>query len=172
VVEAPEAPFLPVFSPQTCTVQPAPDGCRVDGCITPLRLLAFIAVFALTVRSSRTALGHITPTDRCLSVLAHFRRVHAAVRVLFLTFAEATPGMRYARIAFCTFNDDNPTRAAIRRRIWPRFCCLSSWESVSVAWLDTMAWAGTIASPVMYQRQLLSFLFSRLSQPEVFLRRR
>ena len=26
--------------------------------------------------------------------------------------------MRYARIAFCTFNDDNPTRAAMRRRIF------------------------------------------------------
>jgi uncharacterized RDD family membrane protein YckC len=37
---------------------------------------------------------------------------------LFFTFAEATPGMRYARIALCTFDDDNPTRNAMRKRIF------------------------------------------------------
>lgn len=35
---------------------------------------------------------------------------------LFFTFSDATPGMRYARIGLCTFGDDNPSRAAIRRR--------------------------------------------------------
>ncbi len=37
--------------------------------------------------------------------------------LLFFTFTDATPGMRYARIALCTFNDDNPTRSAMRRRL-------------------------------------------------------
>ncbi len=37
---------------------------------------------------------------------------------LFLSFAEeGTPGMRYARIALCTFDDDNPTREQMRKRI-------------------------------------------------------
>jgi len=37
---------------------------------------------------------------------------------LFLSYAEAgTPGMRYARIALCTFNDENPTREQMRKRI-------------------------------------------------------
>ena len=37
---------------------------------------------------------------------------------IFLSFAEeGTPGMRYARIALCTFNDDNPTREQMRMRI-------------------------------------------------------
>ena len=37
---------------------------------------------------------------------------------LFLTYAEeGTPGMRYARIALCTFEDDNPTRAQMQQRI-------------------------------------------------------
>ncbi len=36
---------------------------------------------------------------------------------LFFSYAEATPGMRYARIALCTFDDENPTRAAMRGRI-------------------------------------------------------
>ena len=37
--------------------------------------------------------------------------------LLFFTFSEQTPGMRYARIGLCTFSDENPTRGAIRRRI-------------------------------------------------------
>jgi uncharacterized RDD family membrane protein YckC len=36
---------------------------------------------------------------------------------MFFSFAEATPGMRYAKIALCTFSDENPTRAAMRGRI-------------------------------------------------------
>jgi uncharacterized RDD family membrane protein YckC len=37
---------------------------------------------------------------------------------LFLSYAEeGTPGMRYARIALCTFTDDNPTREQMRMRI-------------------------------------------------------
>jgi uncharacterized RDD family membrane protein YckC len=36
---------------------------------------------------------------------------------LFFKFAEGTPGMRYAKIALCTFEDENPTRKAMCRRI-------------------------------------------------------
>jgi uncharacterized RDD family membrane protein YckC len=36
---------------------------------------------------------------------------------LFFTYSEATPGMRYARIALCTFEDENPTRSQMRSRI-------------------------------------------------------
>jgi uncharacterized RDD family membrane protein YckC/multidrug efflux pump subunit AcrA (membrane-fusion protein) len=38
-------------------------------------------------------------------------------QVLFFTFSDATPGMRYARIALCTFDDENPSRRSMRRRI-------------------------------------------------------
>jgi uncharacterized RDD family membrane protein YckC len=36
---------------------------------------------------------------------------------LFFWFSTGTPGMRCARIALCTFDDENPTRKAMRRRI-------------------------------------------------------
>ncbi len=36
---------------------------------------------------------------------------------LFLWLGTATPGMRSARIALCTFEDDDPARAALRRRV-------------------------------------------------------
>jgi uncharacterized RDD family membrane protein YckC len=38
-------------------------------------------------------------------------------QALFFWFSTATPGMRCVRIAFCTFEDGNPTRRAVRRRI-------------------------------------------------------
>lgn len=38
-------------------------------------------------------------------------------QVLFFTLNEATPGMRAARIAFCTFQETSPTRKAMRRRL-------------------------------------------------------
>jgi uncharacterized RDD family membrane protein YckC len=37
--------------------------------------------------------------------------------LLFFNFGVDTPGMRYARIALCTFDDENPTRKATRRRL-------------------------------------------------------
>ncbi|MFZ0661047.1 MAG: RDD family protein, partial [Acidobacteriaceae bacterium] len=36
---------------------------------------------------------------------------------LFFTFAEGTPGMRYAKIALCTFDDENPARKSLQCRI-------------------------------------------------------
>jgi len=36
---------------------------------------------------------------------------------LFFRFAEGTPGMRYAKIALCTFEDENPSRKATCRRV-------------------------------------------------------
>jgi uncharacterized RDD family membrane protein YckC len=36
---------------------------------------------------------------------------------LFFWFSAATPGMRCARIGLCTFEDGNPTRRAVRRRM-------------------------------------------------------
>ena len=38
-------------------------------------------------------------------------------QALFFSFSESTPGMRSTRIALCTFDDENPTRRAMRRRI-------------------------------------------------------
>ena len=37
---------------------------------------------------------------------------------LFFRFADGTPGMRYAKIALCTFDDENPTRQAMCRRVF------------------------------------------------------
>ena len=36
---------------------------------------------------------------------------------LFFKYSEGTPGMRYAKIALCTFEDENPTRKAMCMRV-------------------------------------------------------
>jgi uncharacterized RDD family membrane protein YckC len=38
-------------------------------------------------------------------------------QALFFSFSESTPGMRCTRIALCTFDDENPSRRTMRRRI-------------------------------------------------------
>jgi uncharacterized RDD family membrane protein YckC len=38
-------------------------------------------------------------------------------QALFFWLSDSTPGMRLARIALCTFDDENPRRRAMRRRI-------------------------------------------------------
>ena len=38
-------------------------------------------------------------------------------QMLFFTVSDRTPGMRAARIALCTFADDNPSRKAMRMRV-------------------------------------------------------
>jgi uncharacterized RDD family membrane protein YckC len=154
VVEAPEAPFLPVFSPQTARFSLRLMAAVVDGCIISAALLAFIAVFALTVeRLSHSPIGQITPQAAAIGVGFTFVVFTLLYEFLFFTFAEATPGMRYARIAFCTFDDDNPSRAAMRRRILATVlaaCPLGI--GFLWAWLDDdgLGWHDRISR--MYQR--------------------
>ena len=38
-------------------------------------------------------------------------------QALFLTLAKTTPGMVYARISLCTFDDEKPTGAQLRGRL-------------------------------------------------------
>jgi hypothetical protein len=59
-------------------------------------------------------IGAKTAAIASLVTLAIFGLIY---QLLFFTFSDATPGMRYARIGLCTFADDNPTRSAMRRRI-------------------------------------------------------
>jgi uncharacterized RDD family membrane protein YckC len=46
-----------------------------------------------------------------------FALLYVLYQALFFSFSEATPGMRLARIALCTFTEENPARSALRRRV-------------------------------------------------------
>lgn len=83
----------------------------VDLCLVGVGFLMFVAAFVACtphLLTGRTAL--VAAAGALLALLLLYQ-------YLFLTFAQATPGMRYAKIALCTFDDDNPTHQALRARI-------------------------------------------------------
>ncbi|MGH9597260.1 MAG: RDD family protein [Edaphobacter sp.] len=154
-VETPEAPFQPVFSPQTAVFSLRLMAAIVDGCIVTAALLAFTAVFAVTVGklSGHAAGSYMTFQAAAIGVVVTFAVLTLLYQLLFFTFSEATPGMRYARIALCSFADDNPTRSAMRRRILATVlaaCPLGI--GFLWAWLDDdgLGWHDRISR--MYQR--------------------
>ena len=72
---------------------------------------------------------------------------------LFFKYAEGTPGMRYAKIALCTFEDENPTRQAMCRRVL--FLLLSAAPlGLGFAWAwfdpDRLGWHDRLSR--IYQR--------------------
>jgi len=97
---------------QTASLSLRAMAAAVDGCILGAAFLAAAAVFGYSVTvlpAWPIAAGAAAGTLLVLFILYH---------MLFFTFADATPGMRYARIGLCTFSDENPTRAQMRRRTW------------------------------------------------------
>ena len=84
----------------------------VDGCILGVTFLAAAAAFSY--RATELPALPIAAVAAAATLLILFVLYH----LLFFTFADATPGMRYARIGLCTFSDENPTRSQMRRRTW------------------------------------------------------
>jgi uncharacterized RDD family membrane protein YckC len=152
VVEVPEAPFQPVFSPQTAAFSLRLMAAVVDGCIITAALFVFIAAFAFTV-GKLSGSSHMSAQTAAIGVLGTLTVFTLLYQLLFFTLSEATPGMRYARIALCTFSDENPTRSAMRRRIFATVlaaCPLGI--GFLWAWLDEdgLGWHDRISR--MYQR--------------------
>jgi uncharacterized RDD family membrane protein YckC len=83
----------------------------VDLAVVWASCLLFVVVFALCTAHppvDKTALGCGAVVFAGLFVFYHW---------LFLSYGGGTLGMRYARIAICTFDDENPTRKVRRRRV-------------------------------------------------------
>ncbi len=83
----------------------------VDVSLVLFGYLAFITIFAAT--SSQLPTGKPAIAGAVALLLAFF----AAYQWIFVRWSDATPGMRYARIGLCTFNDENPTRSAMQWRL-------------------------------------------------------
>jgi uncharacterized RDD family membrane protein YckC len=151
VVETPEAQFGPMLRPQTAPLSLRLMAGIVDGCIVMAGLLAFVAAFAFTV--GQLPHGAVTPQIAASGLAGTLVIFWLLYQVLFFTLSEATPGMRYARIGLCTFSDDNPTRTAMRRRI---FAVLLSACPLGIGFLwacldeDGLGWHDRISR--MYQR--------------------
>jgi uncharacterized RDD family membrane protein YckC len=83
----------------------------VDFSLTLAAFLLFITVFAAS--TTHLPSGRVAVVGAGAILLAMW----VLYQFLFFTLTDATPGMRYAKIALCTFDDENPPRSAMRTRI-------------------------------------------------------
>lgn len=88
-----------------------------------------------------------------ISGLLAFACFSVLYQMLFFSLAEGTPGMRYARIALCTFGEGNPSRRAMRRRVFSTILAACP-LGLGLAWTlldnDGLGWHDRISR--MYQR--------------------
>jgi uncharacterized RDD family membrane protein YckC len=103
-----------LLAPQTAPFSNRVMAATVDAALVFGGFLAFTTALAFTAGHDIELPGAVPLAVACAVTLV---TLHLAYHLLFFTFADATPGMRYARIGLCTFNDENPTRSAMRRRI-------------------------------------------------------
>ncbi|NYF92090.1 RDD family protein [Tunturiibacter empetritectus] len=159
-VETPEAPFQLEHRPEAAPLNLRLMATMVDGCIITASFLCFVAAFALTVGKLSADSANLAASSVPMSLQTAAIGTAGTLAVLtllyqllFFTFSEATPGMRYARVGLCTFSDDNPTRSAMRRRIFATVlaaCPLGI--GFLWAWMDEdgLGWHDRISR--MYQR--------------------
>jgi uncharacterized RDD family membrane protein YckC len=83
----------------------------VDTVLVLIAFLLFVLVFVAS--TTHPPVGKPALVFAGLAVVAFF----ALYQWLFFTYANSTPGMRYAKIALCTFDDENPSRKALQWRI-------------------------------------------------------
>jgi uncharacterized RDD family membrane protein YckC len=83
----------------------------VDTALVLVAFLLFVLVFVACTAHP--------PTGKAAMVSGAFVLVGFFVlyQWLFFNYGHGTPGMRYAKIALCTFDDENPSRKAMRARV-------------------------------------------------------
>jgi len=149
------ADYLTANVPQAAPISRRLKAAAIDGAILLVAQAAFLALFrlALTHLSGASALLEIPRPVAAAGVLATLAVFALLYQLLFFTLSDATPGMRLARIALCTFSDENPTRSAMRRRIVATL--LAAFPlGIGLLWAfldeDTLGWHDRISR--MYQR--------------------
>jgi uncharacterized RDD family membrane protein YckC len=121
----------------------------VDGALVTLAFLA--AAVVVIASTAHPPTGRIALIASTCGVLIFW----LLYQFLFLSYAEeGTPGMRYARIALCTFEDDNPTREQMRRRI-PAMLLSAAPAGLGLLWAlfdrDHLGWHDRLTKT--YQRK-------------------
>jgi uncharacterized RDD family membrane protein YckC len=148
VPESAATPLLAsVLPPQTAPLELRLMSGLVDAILVAGGALAFVAAYA---HAGGELLPGLPGVGAILGVLAV---THVLYQLLFFTFSDQTPGMRYARIGLCTFSDDNPTRAQMRRRILAQAIAVCPF-GIGLLWIvlddDGLGWHDRISR--MYQR--------------------
>ena len=104
-------------APQTAPLQLRLMAALVDGCCVAVSFVAFTTIAVMTTGAGLRALplpmlGGVAAGVLCTIFLLY--------QMLFFSLSYATPGMRYARVGLCTFADSNPSRKAMRRRVYAK----------------------------------------------------
>ncbi len=138
------------LTPQTASLERRLMSAAVDACLLGAAWLGAVAVVAEVCGSALRGLTLPMLAGTALGSLGLFAVIYQA---LFFTFADSTPGMRWARIGLCTFGDRNPTRRAMRRRILSILLAACP-LGLGLAWVwmddDRMGWHDRMSR--MYQR--------------------
>ncbi len=119
----------------------------VDFAAVTAGFLGFLAVFVASTPHLPTGLTAVALSG------AVYASLWVLYQMLFFSLSGATAGMLYARIALCTFDDQNPSRSALRRRLaaWWLSCLPLGlgflWSFVDE---DNLCWHDRITR--MYQR--------------------
>jgi hypothetical protein len=100
--------------PQTAPLQLRAMATLMDACLVGLGFVAFVVTAVEAAGPALRGTTLLTLGAAGAGVLVLFAALY---QLLFFTLNEATPGMRYARVGLCTFNDRNPSRKAMRRRL-------------------------------------------------------
>ena len=122
----------------------------VDVCTVSL---AWLAAAACVGELAGQGLRALSPSLAAVTGCAAFAFFFVLYQVLFFTFAEGTPGMRYARIALCTFGESKPSRRAMRQRVLSTLLAACP-LGLGLAWAlldnDKLGWHDRMSR--MYQR--------------------
>jgi len=119
------------IEPQTAALHLRMMAALVDGCCM---MAAFVGFACVATRVAGPELRAMPLQLMGASVAATLTAIFLIYQMLFFTLAESTPGMRYARIGLCTFGDSNPTRKAMRRRVWAMLMAASP-LGLGVIWM-------------------------------------
>jgi uncharacterized RDD family membrane protein YckC len=114
---SPETQHLYAAPLQIASIQLRLMAAAVDGCVVLAGFLVFAAIAVLTMTYFSPGGVHMTLATAALSSAGAIVLLGVLYQLLCFTYSNATPGMRYARIGLCTFSDENPSRAAMQRRI-------------------------------------------------------
>jgi uncharacterized RDD family membrane protein YckC len=142
----------------------APIGLRlmafaVDACCVLAAMLAFTAVAFWTAGQALRHAVHTLPRLQSLQLFGGGAMAVLLVfvllyRQLFFTLNDSTPGMRQARLAFCTFQEESPSRRAVRRRLFASLLAAAP-LGLGLLWIaldsDGLGWHDRLSK--MYPRQ-------------------
>jgi uncharacterized RDD family membrane protein YckC len=158
--------------PQVATIGRRVLAAGINACVVLAGVAAFAGGFVLTTRQSipwqslgslhsivlqiagraPSQLG-VQPSMLLGAIAAAGVFLYLLYQALFFSLSHGTPGMRCARIALCTFDDENPTRSAMRRRVAAMLLSACP-MGLGFLWAaldeDRLAWHDRISR--MYQR--------------------